>query len=79
MKKSEDGKKPTRPSLKNKGKVIARRTIERSQVRQSFSHGRTRSVTVEMRRRVVSPAQVKDSPDTENTDSPDKELSLIHI
>jgi translation initiation factor IF-2 len=78
MKKSEDGKKPTRPSLKNKGKVIARRTIERSQVRQSFSHGRTRSVTVEMRRRVVSPAQVKDSPDTENTDSPDKESDQTH-
>jgi len=65
MKKNESEKKQTKPSMKHKEQFAVRKIIERSQIMQSFSHGRTRSVTVEMRRRkVVAPSQLMDSSKT---------------
>ncbi|HAE75331.1 MAG TPA: translation initiation factor IF-2, partial [Alphaproteobacteria bacterium] len=70
MKKNESKNKQESSPIKRKEKFIVRKTIERSQVRQSFSHGRTRSVTVETRRRrVVDPNQFTDSTKEAEKDS----------
>ena len=70
MKKNESENKQESSPIKRKEKFIVRKTIERSQVRQSFSHGRTRSVTVETRRRrVVDPNQFTDSTKEAEKDS----------
>ena len=44
-----DDKKPLR--LKRPGRLELRKTIETGQVRQSFSHGRSKAVTVEVKRK----------------------------
>ena len=68
MKKNESENKQESSPIKRK--EIVRKTIERSQVRQSFSHGRTRSVTVETRRRrVIDPNQFTDSTKEAEKDS----------
>ena len=70
MKKNESKNKQESSPIKRKEKFIVRKTIERSEVRQSFSHGRTRSVTVETRRRrVVDPNQFTDSTKEAEKDS----------
>ena len=70
MKKNESENKQESSPIKRKEKFIVRKTIERSQVRQSFSHGRTRSVTVETRRRrVVDPNPFTDSTKEAEKDS----------
>ena len=76
MKKNESENKQESSPIKRKEKFIVRKTIERSQVRQSFSHGRTRSVTVETRRRrVVDPNPFTDSTKEAEKDSLKKMLT----
>ena len=50
------GKKPL--SLKRPGRLELRKTVDAGQVRQSFSHGRSKAVTVEVKRkRTFKPGQ----------------------
>ena len=44
-----DDKKPL--SLKKPGRLELRKTVESGEVRQSFSHGRSKTVTVEVKRK----------------------------
>jgi translation initiation factor IF-2 len=45
-------------SLRSSGTLGLRRPVETGQVRQSFSHGRSKQVTVEVRKkRLVTPSQ----------------------
>jgi translation initiation factor IF-2 len=49
-------KKPL--SLKRPGRLELRKTVDAGQVRQSFSHGRSKAVTVEVKRkRTFKPGQ----------------------
>ena len=51
-----DDKKPL--SLKKTGRLELRKTVESGEVRQSFSHGRSKTVTVEVKRkRVITPGE----------------------
>jgi translation initiation factor IF-2 len=60
-KENESGKKPL--SLAGRGKLELKRPPEASSVRQSFSHGRTKTVTVEVKRkRTVGPETAKTEP-----------------
>ena len=45
----EDGKKPLK--LNRPGRLELKKTVETGQVRQSFSHGRSKAVTVEVKRK----------------------------
>src|SRR4051812_29416661 len=54
----QDRKKPL--TLSSRGKLELKRPLEASSVRQSFSHGRSKTVTVEVKRkRVVGPEPTK--------------------
>ena len=57
--KSEDGAGDKKPlSLKRPGRLELRKTVDAGQVRQSFSHGRSKAVTVEVKRkRTFKPGQ----------------------
>ena len=47
-----DDKKKKKPlSLSKPGKLELKKTVEGGQVRQSFSHGRTKTVTVEVKKK----------------------------
>ncbi|MEJ0071694.1 MAG: translation initiation factor IF-2 [Pseudomonadota bacterium] len=60
-KENESGKKPL--TLGGRGKLELKRPPEASSVRQSFSHGRTKTVTVEVKRkRTVGPETTKPEP-----------------
>ena len=60
-KENESAKKPL--SLAGRGKLELKRPPEASSVRQSFSHGRTKTVTVEVKRkRTVGPETTKPEP-----------------
>ncbi|MBF0394277.1 MAG: IF-2-associated domain-containing protein, partial [Alphaproteobacteria bacterium] len=60
----QDRKAPLR--LTQPGRLELKKTVETGQVRQSFSHGRSKVVTVEVRKkRTFTPAPVADNmPDT---------------
>ena len=47
QKNEQDGK----PTLRRPGRLELKKTVETGQVRQSFSHGRTKAVTVEVKKR----------------------------
>jgi len=51
MAKSEEGKKGKKLELSRPGKLELKKTVETGQVRQKFSHGRSRMVTVEVRKK----------------------------
>ena len=54
-----DDKRDQKLSLSGRSTLQLRRTVDTGQVRQSFSHGRSKPVVVERRRkRVVPPAGV---------------------
>jgi len=60
-KENESAKKPL--TLAGRGKLELKRSPEASSVRQSFSHGRTKTVTVEVKRkRTVGPEAAKTEP-----------------
>ena len=60
-KENESAKKPL--TLAGRGKLELKRPPEASSVRQSFSHGRTKTVTVEVKRkRTVGPEATKTEP-----------------
>ncbi|HEU0071721.1 MAG TPA: IF-2-associated domain-containing protein, partial [Alphaproteobacteria bacterium] len=46
---TKDEKKPL--TLSRPGKLELKKTVETGQIRQSFSHGRTKAVTVEVRKK----------------------------
>lgn len=52
-----DGKKK-KLSLSRPGKLELNKTVDAGQVRQSFSHGRTKAVAVEVRRKQIGRAHV---------------------
>src|ERR1043165_3700849 len=53
-------------TLRSGGTLGLRRPIETGQVRQSFSHGRSKQVTVEVRKkRVIAPGTARDPSRTE--------------
>ena len=51
MGKTEQGKKGKKLELSRPGKLELKKTVETGQVRQKFSHGRSRMVTVEVRKK----------------------------
>ncbi|MDE0779795.1 MAG: translation initiation factor IF-2 [Alphaproteobacteria bacterium] len=69
---NEDKKKSKPLSLSKPGKLELKKTVEGGQVRQSFSHGRTKTVTVEVKRKRTfrqgaagEMTEIKDSPQDE--------------
>ena len=69
---SENENKETKDA--KPGKTLSlKRTVESGQVRQNFSHGRSKSVVVEKRRkRVVTPDQAAKTKETEAAPAPAK-------
>ena len=81
MSEQEKTEKPTAKPAARRGKTLSlKRTVESGQVRQSFSHGRFKSVLVEKRRKRIinpdqstqKPAESETPPITENADSDKK-------
>ena len=52
MSKTEEEQKGKKLGLSRPGKLELKKTVETGQVRQKFSHGRSRMVTVEVRKNV---------------------------
>lgn len=76
-KETTDGKKK-KLTLSRPGKLELNKTVDAGQVRQSFSHGRTKSVTVEVRRKRTfkqaddgAMTEVRDSPPVEEAPEPE--------
>lgn len=69
---SENENKETKDA--KPGKTLSlKRTVESGQVRQNFSHGRSKSVVVEKRRkRIVTPDQAAQSKETDTPPAPEK-------
>ena len=68
QKETTDGKKK-KLSLSRPGKLELNKTVDAGQVRQSFSHGRTKAVAVEVRRKRTF-KQADDGAMTEIRDQP---------
>lgn len=53
--------------LSSGGKLELKKTVDMGQVRQSFSHGRSKTVTVEVKRRRILPTETPGSPSATET------------
>ena len=58
MKKNESEKKQTKPSMKHKEQFAVRKIIERSQIMQSFSHGKSEKASMKLHSLVIGPPGV---------------------
>ena len=59
---SDRNKKPL--GLSRPGRLELKKTVETGQVRQSFPHGRSKTVTVEIRKKRVAPVGVPERAET---------------
>jgi len=64
MSDNDDNKRPLSLGGRPSGRVELRKPIETGQVRQSFPHGRSKTVTVEIRKKRVAPVGVPERAET---------------
>ncbi len=69
MSDNDDNKRPLSLGGRPSGKMELRKAIETGQVRQSFPHGRSKTVTVEVRKKRVTPVGVPERAETPTTEA----------